>query len=144
MGFDDVAAFEAEYRAALALVQGYYAELFTAGETLGAAGGNLVFTGSDDDPATLETLAKMGFHDPAAVSATVRKWHYGSYAATRAAASRAHLTELLRCCLRRSPRRAMPISPSPDSTISCRACRPDCSSLRCCAIMANCANCWCN
>src|SRR5690606_7130866 len=32
---------------------------------------------------------------PARVSATVRKWHYGGYAATRAAASRAHLTELL-------------------------------------------------
>ena len=95
MGFAEVGAFEDEYRAALALVQGYYAELFTEGETLGAAGGNLVFTGSDDDPATIETLTKMGFHDAATVSATIRKWHYGSYPATRAAAARAHLTELL-------------------------------------------------
>ena len=54
-----------------------------------------LFTGSADDPATLETLASMGFADPAKVSQTVRKWHYGSYAATRAAAARAHLTELL-------------------------------------------------
>ena len=88
-------AFEADYRAALARVQGYYAELFREGETLGAAGGNLVFTGSDDDPATLDTLSRMGFKDPSTVSATVRKWHYGGYAATRAAAARAHLTELL-------------------------------------------------
>jgi glutamate-ammonia-ligase adenylyltransferase len=88
-------AFEAEYRAALNRVQGYYADLFTEGETLGADGGDLVFTGSDDDPRTLETLSKMGFHDAVAVSATIRKWHYGSYQATRAAAARAHLTELL-------------------------------------------------
>ncbi len=31
---------------------------------------DLVFTGSDDDPGTLETLAKLGFKDPATVSAT--------------------------------------------------------------------------
>jgi len=37
----------------------------------------------------------MGFADPAAVSATIRKWHYGGYRATRAAAARAQLTELL-------------------------------------------------
>jgi glutamate-ammonia-ligase adenylyltransferase len=37
----------------------------------------------------------MGFKDPAMVSSTIRKWHYGGYAATRAAAARAHLTELL-------------------------------------------------
>jgi glutamate-ammonia-ligase adenylyltransferase len=95
MGYPSRAAFETDYRAALSRVQGYYADLFTEGETLGTAGGNLVFTGSDDDPATLETLSKIGFHEPAAVSAIVRKWHYGGYRATRAAAARAHLTELL-------------------------------------------------
>jgi glutamate-ammonia-ligase adenylyltransferase len=95
MDYPSREAFETDYRAALATVQGYYAELFREGETLGAAGGNLVFTGSDDDPATLDTLSRMGFKDPATVSATVRKWHYGGYAATRAAAARAHLTELL-------------------------------------------------
>jgi glutamate-ammonia-ligase adenylyltransferase len=95
MDYPSRQAFEADYRAALARVQGYYAELFREEESLGAAGGNLVFTGSDDDPATLETLSRMGFGDPAKVSATVRKWHYGGYAATRASAARAHLTELL-------------------------------------------------
>ena len=88
-------AFDTAYRAALTRVQGYYVELFREQEGLGTAGGNLVFTGSDDDPGTLETLAKMGFHDPSAVSALVRKWHYGGYRATRAAVARAHLTELL-------------------------------------------------
>ena len=81
MGEADARAFEPAYRAALALVQGYYAELFTEGETLGAAGGgNLVFTGSDDDPATLETLSAHGLCAiRSKASATVRKWHYGGY-----------------------------------------------------------------
>ncbi|UJW85540.1 bifunctional [glutamine synthetase] adenylyltransferase/[glutamine synthetase]-adenylyl-L-tyrosine phosphorylase [Devosia sp. SL43] len=95
MGEDDLRAFEASYRAALELVVGYYSELFTEGETLGADGGNLVFTGNDDDPGTLETLGAMGFADASKAIETVRKWHYGSYPATRASAARAHLTELL-------------------------------------------------
>jgi glutamate-ammonia-ligase adenylyltransferase len=95
MGAPDRESFERDYRAALRRVVDYYGDLFVEGETLGTAGGNLVFTGSDDDPGTIETLAAMGFREPAKVSATVRKWHYGGYAATRAAAARAHLTELL-------------------------------------------------
>ena len=95
MGQPDRAAFEADYRAALERVARYYAELFTEGETLGSGEGNLVFTGSDDDPETLETLTAMGFIDAHKAVETVRKWHYGSYAATRTSAARAHLTELL-------------------------------------------------
>jgi glutamate-ammonia-ligase adenylyltransferase len=95
VGQPDLRAFETSYRAALERVVGYYSELFTEGETLGSAEGNLVFTGNDDDPGTVETLAAMGFADPSKAIETVRKWHYGSYPATRAAAARAHLTELL-------------------------------------------------
>jgi len=95
MGESDVQAFEAGYRAALERVVGYYSELFTEGDTLGSGEGNLVFTGSDDDPGTLETLTALGFSDAHKAIETIRKWHYGSYPATRAAAARAHLTELL-------------------------------------------------
>ena len=95
MGYATREAFEADYRGALARVSEYYAELFSEGESLSGELGNLVFTGSDDDPDTLETLAKLGFSDPSAVSATIRKWHYGGYAATRAAKAREHLTELI-------------------------------------------------
>lgn len=95
MGEPDREAFELSYRAALERVARYYGELFTQGETLGSGEGNLVFTGSDDDPETLETLTAMGFSDAHKVIETVRKWHYGSYAATRTSAARAHLTELL-------------------------------------------------
>lgn len=91
----DLPAFEKAYRAALNLVVGYYSDLFAGGESLAAGEGSLVFTGSDDDPETLETLSRMGFKEPSRAIETVKKWHYGSYAATRAAAARAHLTELL-------------------------------------------------
>ncbi|ODT47365.1 bifunctional [glutamine synthetase] adenylyltransferase/[glutamine synthetase]-adenylyl-L-tyrosine phosphorylase [Devosia sp. 63-57] len=95
LGEPDLARFEANYRAALERVTRYYAELFTQGESLGSGEGNLVFTGSDDDPGTLETLTGMGFADAHKAIETVRKWHYGGYGATRASAARAHLTELL-------------------------------------------------
>ncbi|HWV19462.1 MAG TPA: bifunctional [glutamine synthetase] adenylyltransferase/[glutamine synthetase]-adenylyl-L-tyrosine phosphorylase [Devosia sp.] len=95
MGQPDLKVFEVDYRAALERVARYYAELFTEGESLGTVEGNLVFTGSDDDPNTLETLTNMGFANAHKAIETVRKWHYGSYAATRSAAARAHLTELL-------------------------------------------------
>lgn len=100
MGEPSRDAFAQKYLAALATVGKHYARLFTEGETLATVEGNLVFTGSDDDPGTRETLARLGFADPAQASATIRKWHYGSYAATRAAAARAHLTELLPALLR--------------------------------------------
>jgi len=95
MGEAECETFERKYRAALERVARYYSELFTEGESLGSVDGNLVFTGSDDDPDTLETLTGMGFTDAHKAIETVRKWHYGSYAATRAAVARAHLTELL-------------------------------------------------
>jgi len=100
MDAPDLPTFETRYRDALNLVVNYYSELFTEGETLGSGGGNLVFTGSDDDPGTLETLSNMGFKEPSKASATIRKWHYGGYAATRASAARAHLTELLPALLK--------------------------------------------
>lgn len=95
MGQSDVEIFKAAYRAALSTVMEYYAELFIEGSTLASDIGDLVFTGSDDDPNTLETLQSLGFADASKAAATVRKWHYGSYPATRAAVARAHLTELL-------------------------------------------------
>jgi glutamate-ammonia-ligase adenylyltransferase len=113
LGEADLSAFEARYRAALTLVMNYYAGLFSEEETLGSGEGDLVFTGSDDDPGTLETLARMGFADPGHVSATVRKWHYGSYAATRVAAARAHLTELLPALLR-----TVAAAGAPDETLA--------------------------
>ncbi len=95
MGFEKLESFENAYRRTLEVVTKNYTNLFVTGHDLSADIGSLVFTGADDDPATLETLSKMGFANPSLAAATIRKWHYGSYAATRAAAARAHLTELV-------------------------------------------------
>ena len=100
MGYDDPSAFGSRYLEVLRTVGKHYARLFTEGESLSAGEGDLVFTGSDDDPATLETLSRLGFAEPAKASAIVRKWHYGGYLATRTASARAHLTELLPALLK--------------------------------------------
>lgn len=95
MGDETVDIFKKKYRAATARVTAHYAALFSQADDATEQLGELVFTGSDDDPATLEALSDIGFSDPARASATIRKWHYGGYAATRAAVARTHLTQLL-------------------------------------------------
>jgi len=95
MGAESLTAFRRDYRYSTALVRARYAELFVEAKSLSAASGNLVFTGSEDDPGTMQALGHMGFSDPRLVIETVRKWHSGRYAATRAAAARAKLTDLL-------------------------------------------------
>ncbi|CAJ0872462.1 Bifunctional glutamine synthetase adenylyltransferase/adenylyl-removing enzyme [freshwater sediment metagenome] len=90
-GYDDFA--EALLKR-LDIVQGHYARLFENAPELSSTGGNLVFTGDDDDPGTIETLSKMGFADPKMVTATIRGWHFGRYAATRSTVARERLTEL--------------------------------------------------
>lgn len=100
MGFADDAAFRAELTRQLETVQGHYAGLFEREPTLSEEVGSLVFTGTDDDPETLETLAAMGYASPASVIATVRKWHFGRIQATRAARSRELLTKLTPALLR--------------------------------------------
>lgn len=54
--------------------------------------GNLVFTGVEDDPETLKTLAAMGFERPELVSQTIRGWHHGRLRATRSTRTRQILT----------------------------------------------------
>ena len=60
-----------------------------------ASGGNLVFTGVEEDPETLATLARMGFRDSVHISAAIRGWHHGRIRATRSARARELLTKLV-------------------------------------------------
>ncbi len=94
MGFADLASFEAEALRVFRTVERHYAALFESSAPLGAADGSLVFTGVDDDPETLKTLAGLGFKRPDSVSAAVRGWHHGRMAATRSARARELLTAL--------------------------------------------------
>jgi len=94
-GFDNGAAFAEKLRATFECVQGHYAKLFEDAGDLGTETGSLVFTGGEDDPETLETLTRMGFRGASELSATIRGWHFGRYAATRSARARELLTELM-------------------------------------------------
>ena len=94
-GFSSGAEFDTKVRATLECVQAHYAQLFEQATELGTEAGSLVFTGGEDDPETLETLTGMGFRSASEISATIRGWHFGRYAATRSARSRELLTELM-------------------------------------------------
>jgi len=94
MGFKGLKDFAAALRKRLEIVQGHYARLFENAPELSSTLGNLVFTGDEDDPGTLETLSGLGYHRPREVTAAIRAWHFGRYAATRSTVARERLTEL--------------------------------------------------
>src|SRR6202000_3293957 len=87
-------AFDARVGKLLKAVNRQYGRLFPRAEDLSSRFGSLVFTGVEDDPETLRTLARMGFSDPARVSATIRAWHHGRIGATRTESGRELFTRL--------------------------------------------------
>jgi glutamate-ammonia-ligase adenylyltransferase len=107
MGFADGPSFETELRRVLTIVESRYAELFEEAPSL-AGPGNLVFTGTEEDPETVRTLESMGFRDGAAVSATIRGWHHGRARAMRSTRARELLTELMPALLASLSRTAEP------------------------------------
>ncbi len=107
LGYPDLAAFRADMFGHLSQVEKRYAALFEEAAPLGGPG-NLVFTGTEDDPATLETLAKIGFAEPPKIAASVRGWHHGRYRAMRSVRARELLTELMPALLQALGRTAQP------------------------------------
>jgi len=95
LGYPDSATFQQALLDRLRCVEGHYAKLFEEAPSLAGPGGNLVFTGTDDDPGTLESLRDMSFRDPSAAAGIVRRWHHGRYRATATARARELLTELM-------------------------------------------------
>ncbi|MBS0295455.1 MAG: bifunctional [glutamine synthetase] adenylyltransferase/[glutamine synthetase]-adenylyl-L-tyrosine phosphorylase [Proteobacteria bacterium] len=93
-GAESLEAFDEQVSTTLKTVNRRYGELFASDESLSSEHGSLVFTGVDDDPATLETLGRMGFDDPARVSSTIRAWHHGRIPATRSERGRELFTRL--------------------------------------------------
>ncbi len=93
-GFDDLTAFDAQVSQTLERVNARYAALFAEDEDLSGPFGSLVFTGVEDDPETLETLARMGFSHPVQVSGLIRAWHTGRAPATRSPRGRELFTRL--------------------------------------------------
>ncbi|MEO0467351.1 MAG: bifunctional [glutamine synthetase] adenylyltransferase/[glutamine synthetase]-adenylyl-L-tyrosine phosphorylase, partial [Pseudomonadota bacterium] len=96
MGFGDLEELDRGVLKVRQRVMDIYRDLFAKDQSTGPAEqlGNLVFTGVDDDPGTLATLARLGFGRPADVVARMRKWHYGNVAATRSRRGQELLTAI--------------------------------------------------
>jgi glutamate-ammonia-ligase adenylyltransferase len=94
-GFPTLKAFEKTLTGYARRVQRHYALLFEEGPELASDVGNLVFTGTTDDPETLNTLRRLGFQNPEAAAETVRGWHFGRRPAIQSARAREVLTELV-------------------------------------------------
>ena len=108
MGFASRAEFAEALTLRLECVRDHYAKLFETAPPLGEEGGSLVFTGTEDDPETLETLRSLGFTRPSEMSEAIRAWHTGRCPATRATRSRELLTSLMPALLRALSRTANP------------------------------------
>ncbi len=93
-GYDRLTSFDAAVGRTLKRVNAIYGELFAGEEELSSKHGSLIFTGVEDDPATLATLKRMGFEDGTRVSSTIRQWHHGQIAATRTERGRELFTRL--------------------------------------------------
>ena len=94
MGFPKANDFINAVSRRLQTVENHYAGLFEEAPPLSTVG-TLAFTGEEDHPDTLNTLSSMGFLDSLSISAVIRKWHHGRYAATRSSRARELLTEIM-------------------------------------------------
>lgn len=93
-GHDTLRGFDAAVGRILKGVNAIYGELFKGEEELSSRFGSLIFTGVEDDPATLATIKRMGFSNPPRISQTIRGWHHGRIAATRTERGRELFTRL--------------------------------------------------
>jgi len=95
LGYSSREEFSAELVGHLTRVQAHYAHLFEDAPPLAVSMGRLFFPPSADDRETLDTLAKMGFHEPLAASEKVRGWFAGRYSSLRPENARADLTAIV-------------------------------------------------
>jgi [glutamine synthetase] adenylyltransferase / [glutamine synthetase]-adenylyl-L-tyrosine phosphorylase len=93
-GFKDTRTFGEAVRKSLKTVEAHYSNLFETAPQLSTGIGNLVFTGDNDDPDTLQTMAALGFKRPSDICRVIRTWHFGRYKATQSAEARERLTEI--------------------------------------------------
>lgn len=92
-GFEDLNSFETELLQHLRSVKHHYVQLYGVEDSLGNEG-NLVFTGVDLDPGTVQTLQRMGFKHAETICDIVSNWHRGHRRAARNTRARELLTEL--------------------------------------------------
>ncbi|WP_421852407.1 bifunctional [glutamine synthetase] adenylyltransferase/[glutamine synthetase]-adenylyl-L-tyrosine phosphorylase [Oricola sp.] len=93
LGYHGESDFREGFLHTLGCVEKQYAALFEQEAGLGDEG-NLVFTGDEPDPDTVETLSRMGFARPTDIWRVVSQWHMGRYRALQSERARARLTEI--------------------------------------------------
>ncbi len=111
-GYQDRKAFSDALVPVLKCVQKHYAELFEELPEADGVSANLVFTGQDDEPETIEALQKLGYSNPQTVMATVRSWHHGRHAVVRSPVSRERLSAVLPLLIE-----ALADTPDPDTAL---------------------------
>jgi glutamate-ammonia-ligase adenylyltransferase len=111
-GYASADAFAADLLRRLHLVEDRYAALFEEEPPLSGPG-NLVFTGGEPEPDTLDTLHRMGFADGQRVFHMVANWHRGRYRCTRSRHARELLTELIPSLLE-----ALSATANPDAALT--------------------------
>ncbi|TNE35344.1 MAG: bifunctional [glutamine synthetase] adenylyltransferase/[glutamine synthetase]-adenylyl-L-tyrosine phosphorylase [Alphaproteobacteria bacterium] len=94
-GLPDATEFKKNLLATLECVQKHYDALFEFEKTPDRKAGRLVFTGAENDPDTLASLAELGFTDTAGMSQKIREWHHGRYRSTRTERAQQILTALM-------------------------------------------------
>lgn len=92
-GFDTLECFESALLGHLRNVKQHYIQLYGVEDSLGNEG-NLVFTGVDLDPETVQTLQRMGFAQAETICDIVANWHRGHRRSTRNKRAREILTEI--------------------------------------------------
>jgi len=106
-GHPDTQTFARTLMDHLAIVADHYAELFEESPSLSGTG-SLVFTGTENDAETLNTLSRLGFKDGASIATAIRAWHAGRARAMRSTRARELLTELMPTLLQALGRSSQP------------------------------------
>ena len=94
LGEENAEVFQKRLEKKLRITHDNFANLFEQEERLSTETGTLSFTGVENNPETIASLAALGFQRPEAISDTVRGWHSGSLRATRSTRARELLTKL--------------------------------------------------
>ena len=79
----------------LSNVERHFENLFKGSDPVSLTQGPLVFTGVEDDPATLVTLERLGFKEGPVICDVIRQWHRGQLKATATEAERELLTKVI-------------------------------------------------
>lgn len=107
-GEDSAKTLKSKIKKHLNLVKKYSSDVFKEAPPLSNTSGSLVFTGTDEDPATLHTLKEMGFSDPVTIIKIVKTWHHGRYRCLKSLRARQILTELIPVILKNFSRTVYP------------------------------------